>query len=184
MRLIKSLSVLLGIIFLTASAFGQQSKSDEGIDLYRSGSFVEAVSRLTEATSLDKTDRQAWLYLAGALKHLGNDKEAIKALKASRGIQKTTPPKYDKPEKITSRPTPGIKGDGTGGPADYTVAIELCADSTVGIVIPYMNSFVERKQAIIADARKIKFEPAVLNGKPVTVIYVIDYTFSSTFSSY
>ena len=180
MRSIKTLSVLLGIMFLTASAFGQQAKSDEGIDLYRAGNFSDAVLRLTEATSLDRSDGQAWLYLAAAHKHLGNDKEAIKAIKSSRSSKKTIPPKYDKPVKITSKRTPGVRGEYTGGRSDYAVAIELCSDGTVGIIIPYMTSFFERQQEIIDDAKKIKFEPAEQNGKPVTVIYVFEYTFSST----
>ena len=179
MRSIKILSVLLGILILTASAFGQQSKTEEGIDLYRSGRFGDAVSRLTEVTSVDKTDGLALLYLAGAHKHLGNDKEAIKALKVSRSSKRTTPPKYDKPVKITSKRTLPIKGDDAGPRSDYTVAIELCSDGTVGIIIPYMVSFFERQQAIIDDAKKIKFEPAVRNGKSVTVIHVFEYTFSS-----
>lgn len=179
MRSIKAISILLGLVLLTISAFGQQSKRDEGIDLYRAGNFADAVLRLTEATAADKMDRQAWLYLAAADKHLGKDKEAIKAFERSQTIKKTTPPKYDKPVKITSKPTPGIKGDDTSPPSDYAVAVELCSDGTVGIIIPYMISFVERKQAIIDVAKKIKFEPAVKDGKPVTVIYVLEYTFSS-----
>ncbi len=180
MRAIKAFSVLLGIILFTVTAFGQQTKRDEGIDLYRAGKFTEAVSRLAEATAADKMDRQAWLYLAGAYKHLGKDKEAITAFEGSRIIQKTNLPKYDKPVKITSKPLPVIKTDNTGPlsySASYSVAVELCADGTVGIIIPYTIAFGERNQAIIDAVKKIKFDPAVKDGKPVTVIHVMEYTF-------
>ncbi len=88
MRLVKAFSVLLGIILLTVSGFGQQSKRDEGIDLYRAGNFAEALSRLTEATAEDRTDYQAWLYLAAAYKHLGKEKEATKAFDRALTIKR------------------------------------------------------------------------------------------------
>ena len=179
MRSVKVISVLLGVVFLTASAFGQQSKRDEGIDLYRAGNFAESVSRLTEATAVDKMDRHAWLYLAAAYKHLGKDKEATKAFERSQTAKKTDPQTYEKPAKITSKRTAGIKGDDSSPPSDYAVAVELRADGTVGIIIPYMKAFLERRQAIVDAAKKIKFEPAEQSGKPVTVIHVIDYIFSS-----
>jgi len=178
MRSIKTLSILLVIILLTASAFGQHSKRDEGIDLYRAGNFSEAVLRLTEATSLDRSDGQAWIYLAGAHKHLGNDKEAVEALKTWQSNRKTIAPESYKPVKITSKITPPIRRDNTEGPINYTVAIEFCSDGTVGLVIFIPSVFREPEQSIIDDAKKIKFEPAEQNGKPVTVIYVFEYTFS------
>lgn len=184
MRLVTAISVLLVTVFLTASAFGQQSKRDEGIDLYRAGNFAESVSRLTEATDVDKMDREAWRYLAAAYKHLGKDEEATKAFERSRTVKKTNSQIYDKPAKITSKLTGGIKGDDSSPPSDYAVAVELRADGTVGIIIPYMKAFVERRKAIIDAAKKIKFKPAEQSGKPVTVIHVIEYTFSSSFSSY
>ena len=161
-------------------ASGQEAKRDEGIDLYRAGSFMEAVTRLTEATAADKTDRQAWVFLAGAYKHLGKEKEAINALKRALAAKKVNLLKYDRPAKITSKYTAGIKGDGSGPSSDYAVAVELCADGTVGVIIPYLTSFIERKQAIIDAAEKIKFDPAVKDGKPVTMIQVIEYSFSFT----
>lgn len=179
MRSITALSILLGIALLAVSAIGQRSTSDEGIELYRAGNFTEALTRLTEATAADRDDSEAWRYLAATYQHLGNEKEAIKALKTSRNIKRAPPPKYDQPAKITSKHTAGIKGTDSGPPWDYTVAVELRSDGTVGIIIPYMISFVERKQAIIDEAKKIKFEPAMQNGKPVTMIRVIEYTFSS-----
>src|SRR5688572_3792052 len=136
MRLVKTFSVLLGVVLLTVSAYGQQSKRDEGIDLYRAGNFAESVSRLTEANDAEKNDYHAWRYLAAAYKHLGKDKEAMKAFERSLRIKTTDLPKYDKPAKITSKRTPGIKGDDSTPPSDYAVAFELRADGTIGIIIP------------------------------------------------
>lgn len=179
MRSVKVISVLLGIVFLAASAFGQQSKRDEGIDLYRAGNFAESVSRLTEATAVDKMDRYAWLYLAAAYKHLGKDKEATKAFERSQTVKKKEPLTYDKPAKITSKRTAGIKGDDSSPPSDYAVAVELRADGTVGIIIIHIKAFLERRQEIIEAAKKITFEPAEKNGKRVTAIHVTDFTFSN-----
>lgn len=178
-RSIKALSALLGIVVLTATALAQQTKRDEGIELYRADDFAKAASRVTEATAADKHDYQAWLFLAAAYKNLGKEKEAIKAFERSRAIKKHDAPKYDQPAKITSKRTGGIKGEDSSPPSDYAVAVEFRADSTIGIIIPYLKFFPERKQAIIDDIKKIKFDPAVQNGKPVTVIFVLEYSFSS-----
>ncbi len=160
------------------SATAQQSKRDEGIELYRAGNFAEAVTRLTEATAVDKKDRHAWLFLAAAYKHLGKDKDALKAFKSvPRGVKDANLPKYDRPVKITSkRPTP-IKGENSSSQSDYSIAIELRSDGTVGIVIPYMIAFIDRTPAIIESAKNIKFEPAIKDGKPVTVIFFMEFTF-------
>ena len=171
-------SIFVIVLLLTVSAVAQQTKRETGISLYGAGRFAEAVSQLTEATAADSADYQAWLYLAAAYKNLGKDKPAIKAFERALSIKKPNPLIFDTPARITSKLTPGIRGSDTTPTSDYAVAIELRSDGTVGVVIPYMKSFFERERAIIETAKKTKFEPAVQNGKPVTVIYVTNYTFS------
>ena len=176
-RSIKVFPLLLAAMLLAGVSVAQQSGRDEGIELYRAGKFAEAVTRLTEAITADKKERQAGLYLAAAYKHLGKDKEALKAFQRTRGIKETNPPKYDSQVKITSkRPFP-IMGENSSPQSNYSVAIELRSDGTVGIIIPYMIAFIERTNAIIETAKKIKFEPAIKDGNPVTVIHVLEYTF-------
>ncbi|MEP6788674.1 MAG: tetratricopeptide repeat protein [Acidobacteriota bacterium] len=180
MNVPKPFAALFTLLLLIGIAAGQQSKRDEGIDLYREGKFADAVRSLDEAVKADKGDRQAWLYLGAAYEHIGKHGDAQKALWNSRIIQKTNLPKYDKQAKITSKAQPDFRSSGNIPPGKMTfvVAVELGSDGKVGVVIPFQAPPHDYDGVVIDAAKKIVFEPAVKAGKPVSVIQVLEYQFN------
>jgi hypothetical protein len=60
----------------------------------------------------------------------------------------------------------------------FAYAVELRADGKVGVVIP-LKAQPHVLEAFVAEsAGKIQFKPAVKEGRAVTVIKVIEYTFT------
>jgi hypothetical protein len=57
------------------------------------------------------------------------------------------------------------------------LVVELKADGTVGFVFPFKSSFGTLVRPGIDAAKQIRFEPAVLAGKPVTVIDFVTYEY-------
>jgi hypothetical protein len=57
------------------------------------------------------------------------------------------------------------------------LAIEFGADGNIKSIIPVQSLPDGLTENCIAVAQNIKFEPAQKNGKPVTYIKVIEYTF-------
>ena len=179
MNVSKPFAALFTLLLLIGIAAGQQSSRDQGIDLYREGKFTEAVKSLDEATKADKGDRQAWLYLGAANEHLGKHSDAQKACWNSRVIQKTNLPKLDTQAKISSKPRPDFQsGNAPPGEMTFIVAVELRSDGKVGVVIPFHGPPHDNDGPVIDATKKVVFEPAVKDGRPVTVITVLEYQFN------
>lgn len=170
----------LMVVFLSAGAAGAQvSNRDQGIELYRDGKFTEAIAILERSVAADKTDRAAWLYLGGAYVHNGDEVKAAEAFEKSK-VRTTTPqPKYDRSVKITHKPA-----------ARYTeaarrkmqtgiirVAVEFRSDGTIGFVFPLRTDITDLIEVAVEAAKGIQFEPAVKDGKPITVINFAEYGF-------
>ncbi len=58
------------------------------------------------------------------------------------------------------------------------MAVEFKEDGSVGFVFPFMASSEKLIDGANAAAKATKFKPAVLNGRPVTVVMIIDYSFA------
>jgi hypothetical protein len=58
------------------------------------------------------------------------------------------------------------------------VAVEFRFDGTIGFVFPIRTLPEGLTEKCIEAARKTKFQPAIKDGKPVTIIKRIEYGFS------
>lgn len=173
--------VLLTLIFSTA-AIAQQSDRDRGIDLYREGKFTEAITTLQSAVTANEDDRIAWLFLGGAFVHQDAKDEAAEAFGRMSGTkQPPPPPKYDRTVKITYKPRPGYTEEARRNRSSGTirVVVEFCSDGTIGFVFPMPTSTRDLIPPSLRAARDIRFEPAIKDGKPVTVINMLEYTYST-----
>ena len=172
--------ILFSLAILTTTVVCQQSKRDEGIDLYRQDKFSEAAAMLEQAVATDKSDSQAWLYLGAAYVHLNQAKDAKKAFGKSRARQATDWPKYDKKLTILSKPNAKFYSNSNvyGTVEKVMIAIEFRADGTIGIVFPFRNEHTKQESNALDAAKRITFTPAMQNGKPITVVTAIEYAFS------
>ena len=103
---------------------------------------------------------------------------------AQQAEKRDTPGSKDKPVKVLKKPRPTYtdraRQEAVSG--IVVVKVEFRADGTIGNVVGVPeNSFELRRSGLvdqsIAAARKITFTPASKNGKPVTVIRLLQYTF-------
>lgn len=169
------------VIFLAAGAVAaQQSDRDRGIDLYREGKFPEAIVLLEKSIAANETDRAAWLYLGGAHVYAGDESNARKAF-GKLNIKPTTPqPKYERSVKVTYKPRATYTEETRKKLSSGTVriAVEFCGDGSIGFVFP-LPTVIDRDlvQQSVNAAKGIRFEPAMKDGKPVTVINFVEYGF-------
>jgi outer membrane biosynthesis protein TonB len=170
--------LILTILLFVFSAFGQNER-DKGIELYLQGDYNSSIVILQQAVQADKKDRDAWLFLGMSLARTRKNNEAIKALREGDSISSKDSSVYDKELKIISKPRPryteSAKENLTSG--IVKLAIEFGADGNIKSIIPIQSLPDGLTQNCIAAARNIEFEPAYKNGKPVSSIKIIEYTF-------
>jgi len=177
---------ILFLIFISLFAFSfiayAQAETDreKGIELYKQGEYEKAVQILQEIVKVEKKDRLAWLYLGASFVKLKKDNEAIKAFQKTSGVYKKNLTVYDKPPKIISKPIPtyteAARRNQVSG--NIKVAVEFGADGKIGFVFPFQDLPDGLTANSVNAAKSIKFEPSVKDGKPVTVISVVEYSFS------
>ncbi len=165
---------------LLSTASAQTEERDRGIALYQAGKFDEAVAVLEKvvAAGPDK-NKVAWTYLGGALMNLGRKEEAIKAFGKPAGGPEA--PKVEKSIKIIRKqPAPYTeRARGNGVEGTILLMVELKADGKIGFVVPIKTLPDGLTDNAIASAMSIKFEPAIQNGKPITQIRMLSYSFDT-----
>ncbi len=117
-------------------------------------------------------EQNEWLWKANSLLSIG------KLIDSEETI--FVPDEVDTEMKLTRRPRPAYTDDARTANTQGTVTLLVVfrSDGTVNIAIP-LNPLPHglTNEAIIA-AKRITFEPAIKNGKPVSVIGKFEYTFS------
>jgi TonB family protein len=86
----------------------------------------------------------------------------------------------DAPIKITFQPRPELPQNyGTlDAEGSIILRVEFMADGQIGKVSPISNFIADLDQKAVEVARKIKFNPAMKNGQPVTSTKMIQYFYS------
>jgi tetratricopeptide (TPR) repeat protein len=174
---------LVFMLFVVAAGVQAQNERDKGIELYRLGKYSEAAEVLERSVKANEADRSAWVYLGAAYVHLdkkGKAKDAMsKAVSIKPGASQSS---FEEPAKVTLKPRPNFFNSGhTPGISSGVVelAVELKADGTVGFAFPFKTSIGMFAGPAVDAAKQIRFEPAVLAGKPVTVINFVTYEYRS-----
>ncbi len=180
MKFPASFTVVLAIFVSAGAVAAQQSDRNRGIDLYREGKYAESVGLLEKAVEANPKDRQAWLYLGGAYVNSGNDKLARKAFNKTDVSKSNDWNEYDSPLKMTDKPRPSYPRGvhSSQGSAKVTLAVEFLSSGTIGFVRSLdRGGQPDFERASKTAAQQIRFIPAVKDGKPVTVIQFIEYSF-------
>jgi tetratricopeptide (TPR) repeat protein len=170
------LFTFIALFAFSFTAFAQeQNERDKGIEFYRQSEYEEAIEILQSHVKIEEKDRLAWLYLGASYVKLKKDDEAIKAFRMTNVIYKKNLPVYDKKLKIISKPQFTYNQRASG---KIAIAVEYGADGKIGFAFPFRELSDELTKKVVSAAKTIKFEPAVKDGKAVTVISIIEYDFS------
>ncbi|HVF29782.1 MAG TPA: tetratricopeptide repeat protein [Pyrinomonadaceae bacterium] len=174
------LPVLLALLFTASPVLAQQTDRDLGISLYREGKFSEAIQLLEKSVATQASDPAAWMFLGGAYVHTGEKEKAASAFGKSRGRPVVAQPKFQRTVGITHKPSAGYTEAARRKmqSGSVRIAIELRADGTIGFVFALPTTLDRELISESLNAAKgMKFEPAIQNEKPVTVIKFAEYTF-------
>jgi len=166
-------------VLLFASFTSAQTESIKGIELYEKGEYETAVEHLQKAVETDKKDRNSWLYLGMSFARLKKGGKAVNAFQKADELPIKDLLENEKVVRITSKPRPNYtdlaRQNNTSG--TVALAIEFGADGKIKSIILVQglpNGLVEQT---INAARKMKFEPAIKDGKPVAAIGIVKYSF-------
>ncbi|MEP7214328.1 MAG: energy transducer TonB [Acidobacteriota bacterium] len=127
----------------------------------------------------DSNDKLAWLYLGAALARSGNSKEATKAFRKSNYTFNDAAGDIDTPAKMTIKPRASYTEQArmNGQTGTVKIAVGLDADGTVGFILPFQTLPWGLTENAIAAAKAMRFKPAVKDGKSVSTVTVLSYSF-------
>jgi tetratricopeptide (TPR) repeat protein len=177
------LSIFVSILFCSASLTAQDHSfsTADGIAAYRNGDFEGTTQILQSVLKDNPQDKTAYLYLGAAFIKLGKQKDALEAFRKSDKAKGFKGPseKYDQNLQVLSKPratyTNSARSNNVSG--TIKIVVEFGADGKIGFAIPYQTLPEGLTQNAVSAAKQIKFEPAVLNGKPVSVVSSFVYGF-------
>ena len=175
------LYTLIALFIFSSAAFAQaQLESEKGIELYQQGEYEKAVEILQASVKANDEDRQAWLFLGASYVNLKNEKEASKAFRKAKDFSAKDLSGYDPKLEIILKPHARYTEDARSNRISGTVkiAVEFKADGEIGFIFPVQRLHFGLTENVVNAAKGIKFEPAIKNGKPVTVVSIIAYIFT------
>jgi tetratricopeptide (TPR) repeat protein len=181
MTKIKSFALFFVLLFSAVAVFAQnEAEVEKGVEFYRQDEYQKAVETLAKAVEADKKNRRAWLYLGMSHVKLNNKSDAVKAFKKADDSPAREPsdPTVGKVE-ITYKPrvnyTEEARSNGVRG--RVKLAVEFGADGTIKTIFPFQRLFYGLTENSVEAARNIRFKPALKDGKPVSTVSIVEYTF-------
>ncbi len=168
-------------LFLLAFNLCAQTERDKGIEFYKKGDYKTASEVLQKAVEADANDGEAWRFLGMAFARTNNRKEARKAfVNANKFRDEDLNESYEKPLKITAkrfpRYTTAARNNNVEG--NIKLAVEFLSDGKIGVIFPINELSDGLTDSAVEAAKGLKFTPAVKNGKAVTVVKLIEYSFT------
>lgn len=162
-----------------ALAQAQISQRDEGIELYRQGEYQKAVEQLQKTVTIDEKDEEAWLYLGMSFARSKEREKAAEAFKKADALRPKKPQPKPGDVKITEKPRPSYTDAARANQVSGVVklAIEFGADGELKYAFVFRALPHGLTENVFKVVPKIKFEPAVKNGKPVSAVKIIEYSF-------
>lgn len=179
-QLILKISIICAcLLVLATGAFGQ-SEREIGIGLYEKGDYKSAIENLEKAVEIDESDSAAWKFLGAALSRTGEVKTALGAFKKAQKFSKTDL-KYDEPLKITRIAHPQYTDEArrNGEQGTIKLAVEFGSDGTIKYIFPINKLRFGLTENAVETAGKLEFKPAMINGRPVTVIKIVEMSYST-----
>lgn len=176
----KILSASSFIVLSFSFSFAQATR-EKGIELYENGDYKAAIEILQKIVEADANDGEARRFLAMSFAGTGDKKQAREVFKKGDHItDKDLNRNYDSPVKITvkrfARATERARRNGVSG--SVRLAVEFRSDGKIGLIFPLNELPDGLTESAIKAASGFEFEPAIKNGKALTVIKFVEYHFS------
>ncbi|HEX8279709.1 MAG TPA: energy transducer TonB [Segetibacter sp.] len=173
------LTAFLMLIFVGVAIGQSQAERDKGIELYQQKNYQAAIPVLKSVIEEDKKDWNAWLYLGMSLAKTEKEKEALEAFRKGASYYPKNQYLKDEVFKITAKPRPNYtdlaRSNSVSGIVSF--AVEFDAEGKVGTIIPIKTLPGGLTENTVNVAKKIKFTPMVKDGKPITIIRIVEYSF-------
>lgn len=168
-------------IFAFSNFSYAQSDRDKGIEMFRQGNYAEAKAVLETLYASEQVDHATAIYLGASYVKTGNDKKAMEVFAKAETLRrlKSAEVKYDKEIFLTQNPKPRFSDTAMGKERSGIIrlVVEYKEDAKLGFVFPFQTTSETLIDDAIKTARQIRFESAKINGKPVTVVMIMDYAF-------
>ena len=179
MKRLFNFTLLCALLVFAGNAFGQTT--EEGVALYEQGDYAKAVEVLEKAAAADKNDRRAWVYLGMSYTFLKNRDKAFEAFK---NAEKIKPEELNeggiKPVKIITKPASKYTDEARQNNVQGTIklAVEFGADGKIKNIAAFRTLPDGLTENTIKAAEGIVFEPATKDGKPISDIRILSYSFT------
>jgi tetratricopeptide (TPR) repeat protein len=165
-------------VAFTVNIFAQQAES--GFELYEKGEYKKAAEVLQKVVEADEQDQKPRLYLGMSYAKLKKEEEAVKILREADKIPFRKLAENEIPPKFLSKPranyTDLARQNGIQG--TVKLAIEFGADGKVKFIFPFQKLPNGLTENVIETAKKILFEPAKRNDKPISFVTILKYSFT------
>lgn len=165
-----------------SAGLAQESEREKGIELYNKGEYQKAAETLHKAVEADEEDKNAWLYLGLSQARLKKQSQAVKALNKADKIsaKKKESAEAQAQVKITSKPRPMYTDSARMNQVQgkIKIAVEFGADGNIKGVFPFQTLSDGLTQQAVEAVKKIKFEPAMKDGKAYSTIGILTYQFT------
>lgn len=170
----------LTLLFVSAGgARAQASERERGLDLYRRGEYEKAVESLQKAVAAGEENAELRLFYAMALARSEREDEAVEVFKKILESGQKPSGAYDPDLWIIHKPAARYTDEGRKNNVQgrVKVAVEFTADGEIGFVFPFEKLKDGLTENVVEAVRAIRFEPAKKNGKPVTTVRILQYSF-------
>jgi len=157
-----------------------QSEREKGFEHYKRGEYEKAVEILQKAVEEDDKNQESWLYLGMAFSKLKKSREAGKAFRKADKLPLKELAENEKALVIISKPKPQYTDLARMNQTQGTIAfaIEFGADGVSKNAFIFQSLPSGLTEKAIEAAEKIKFKPAIRDGKPVSTIKIVKYSFA------
>ena len=168
------------VLFFSINLFAQTDR-EKGLAFYNDGDYKAAIESLEKSIAANENDGIALRFLGMAYARTNNKKQAnVIFKKALKFPDQDLNKEFEKPMEIitksTARYTEQGRKNGTSG--KVVLFVEFGKDGQIGNIFPYKKLPDGLTENAILATREITFNPAVKDGKPVTVIKFIEHSFT------
>jgi TonB family protein len=166
------------LLIFASSVFAQDAVNN--YEFYEKGDYQKSAEVLRKAVDNDKNDRRAWLYLGMSYARLKRTEEALKAFDEADNLTGMKLLENEEPPKTLSKPRAAYTDEARANGVTGTVklAVEWGADGEIKFIFPYKTLPDGLTEQVIEAAKKVRFEPAKRDGKPINFITTLEYAFS------
>ena len=180
MKKLYKILFLSAVVFLSANNLFAQTDRETGIELYENGDYKAAAETLLKVTEADKTDKDAWLYLGMSFFKLKNYNQAVAAFEQGSKIIPKELGENEKDIKFISKPYANFTEAARDKKVQGIVRLAIYFDKSGKIKAIFAIKELPKglTENAIDAAKKIVFEPATRDGQPISVIKIIEYSFT------